>query len=103
MSSGDHRVSLFSAGDGSLVARVGGERGAAPGLLSCPYGVRLTADGAHVAVADFYNDRVSLFSLRDGAFVRHVATEAQGVTLPRDMVRCRGRFDGQGRLMGEGV
>ena len=68
-----HRVSLFSVASGSLVSRIGGWRGPGEGQLHNPRGVALCSDGRHVAVADYYNHRVSLFTV-GGTFVRHVAT-----------------------------
>ena len=38
---------------------LGGGCGPAAGQLKCPYGVRLSADGTHVVVADSGNDRVT--------------------------------------------
>ena len=52
-----------------------------------PYGLRFTSDGSGLAVADFGNDRVSLFRVGDGSFVRHVAT---GLRTPRDVEECEG-------------
>ena len=57
-----HRVSLLSLGDGALVGRFG-YRGAAPGQLNGPRGLRLLPRGAGVVVADSGNKRVVVFSL----------------------------------------
>jgi DNA-binding beta-propeller fold protein YncE len=65
-----NRVSMFSRRDGSVVSRVGGF-GRGDGLLSSPRGVCFMADHRHIAVADYGNHRVSVFSVR-GDFVRHV-------------------------------
>jgi DNA-binding beta-propeller fold protein YncE len=67
---GASRISVFSRGDGALVRRFG-SRGNCDGQLLGPYGLCLLSDNRHVAVADFNNRRVSVFSL-DGDFVRHV-------------------------------
>ena len=40
--------------------------------MQVPYGVASDGDG-HVYVSDHYNDRVSVFRLRDGSFVQHAA------------------------------
>lgn len=75
---GDHVVHLFEASGASWTPlRVFGggfgRPGREDGQLRRPYGVRVTADGTGVAVADFGNGRVSLFDCRDGSFVRHLA------------------------------
>jgi hypothetical protein len=61
--------------------------GNADGQLSRPLGMRFTGDGSGLAVAEFWNGRVSLFRVQDGAFVRHIATE---LNLPRDVEECKG-------------
>ena len=86
-SRGDHAVHVFQSGAGSdthhddtsptwtLIHIIGDDFGApgdGDGQLSCPYGVRFTAEGTGLAVADCDNGRVSLFRVSDGAFVRHV-------------------------------
>jgi DNA-binding beta-propeller fold protein YncE len=65
-----HRVSVFSRGDGALLRRFG-SRGSADGQLNGPYGLCFMSSGRHVAVADYFNHRVSVFSV-GGDFVRHV-------------------------------
>ncbi len=40
-----------------------------------------------LAVGDALNDRVSFFQIKDGSFVRHMATGLDG---PRDMEECEG-------------
>jgi hypothetical protein len=61
--------------------------GRAPGQLSNPRGLRLTRDGEGLVVADMYNNRVSMFRVEDGSFVRHVAT---GLSRPYDVEECSG-------------
>ena len=61
--------------------------GRADGRLCCPRGLRFTADGTGLAVADWMNNRVSLFRVEDGSFVRQVATE---VSYPIDVEECEG-------------
>jgi hypothetical protein len=90
--SGDHVVRLFEGSRGSWTAvRVvaGGIRrpGGADGQLYCPYGLRFSADGMGLAVADESNHRVSVFRVEDGSFVWHVAT---GLDAPFDMEECEG-------------
>jgi DNA-binding beta-propeller fold protein YncE len=64
------RVAVFNRRDGSLALRFG-SRGSRDGQLDCPLGLCFLAGGRHVAVADFYNDRVAIFSV-DGKFVENV-------------------------------
>jgi hypothetical protein len=78
----DHVVFLFG-GDGDKWTRIHmlktgfGAPGSAYGQLHCPHGVRFTADGTEVVVADCYNHRVSAFCVEDGTFVRHVTTQVR--------------------------
>jgi hypothetical protein len=62
-----------------------GGPGPADGQLYLPYGLRFTADGSEVSVADYANDRVSLFAVSDGSFVRQLAT---GVSVSYDVEEC---------------
>ena len=72
--SGKHIIQLFR-GSGSRwtpVHVLGGGPGRANGKLQGPMGLRFSASGDAVVVAEFYNDRVSMFCVEDGSFVRHV-------------------------------
>jgi DNA-binding beta-propeller fold protein YncE len=83
-----HTVVLLRYESGEVVRRIGG-MGCTDGKLNEPAGVRFTADGAHILVADYWNHRVSKFRIADGAFVTNVATEAvHGVTYPFDVLEC---------------
>jgi hypothetical protein len=90
--SGEHVVRVFE-GSGALwtavrvVAGGFGGPGSADGQLNNPYGLRFTGDGTGLAVADWYNARVSVFRVEDGSFVRHVATGLRG---PWDVEECEG-------------
>jgi DNA-binding beta-propeller fold protein YncE len=67
-----HRVSVLRLKDGSLVRRFGSEGdGNGDGQLTEPCYVCLLGNGQHVAVTEWGNDRVSVFTL-EGVFVRHV-------------------------------
>jgi hypothetical protein len=78
---GDHLLHLFSAaGDHPLLHTLGGPYGALPGQLNTPVGVRLTRDGARVAVADYNNGRIAVFRVSDGAGVGSVPTPGVDVT-----------------------
>jgi hypothetical protein len=70
-----------------VVAGGFGGPGSADGQLHAPYGLRFTGDGTGLAVADEGNDRVSVFRVEDGSFVRHVAT---GLDRPMDVEECEG-------------
>jgi hypothetical protein len=89
---GDHVVHLFE-GSGStwdplrVLACGFGRPGAADGQLRSPHGLRFTADGTGLAVADFGNGRVCMFRVEDGSFVRHVATGLEGAW---DVEECAG-------------
>ena len=64
-----------------------GGPGSADGQLHVPFGLRFTCDGKGLAVADAYNDRVSVFLVEDGSFVRHVS---RGLDRPYDVEECEG-------------
>jgi DNA-binding beta-propeller fold protein YncE len=65
-----HRISVFNRCDSALVRRIG-SHGGGDGQLNWPQGLCFMSDRRHVAVADCYNHRVSVFSV-EGEFVRHV-------------------------------
>ncbi len=90
--SGEHVVRVFegSGASWSAVRVVGGGfggPGSADGQLKSPHGLRFSADGTGLAVADWHNGRVSLFLVQDGSFARHVAT---GLCHPRDLEQSEG-------------
>jgi DNA-binding beta-propeller fold protein YncE len=65
-----NRISVFKRSDGALLRRFGSE-GRGDGQLKNPLGLCFMSGHRHVAVADCYNHRVSVFSM-EGEFVRHV-------------------------------
>jgi DNA-binding beta-propeller fold protein YncE len=65
-----HRICVFNRRDGALLRRFG-SKGRGDGQLYCPQGLCFMSGHRHVAVADFLNSRVSVFSV-DGDFIRHV-------------------------------
>jgi DNA-binding beta-propeller fold protein YncE len=67
---GANRISVFRRGDGALLRRFGCS-GSGDGELKNPLGLCFMSGHRHVAVADFDNERVSVFSVK-GEFVRHV-------------------------------
>jgi DNA-binding beta-propeller fold protein YncE len=64
------RISVFNRGDGALIRRFGCS-GSGDAQLSLPRGVCFMSGDRHVAVAEWGNHRVSIFSI-DGEFIRHV-------------------------------
>ncbi len=64
------RVSVFCRADGTLATRFG-RRGTGDGQLSAPHALCFMSRDRRVAVADWGNNRVSVFSV-DGEFIRHV-------------------------------
>jgi hypothetical protein len=90
---GDHAVHVYQGSGASwtplrVLAGGFGAPGAADGQLGCPNGLRFTADGAEVVVADLANNRLCLFRVEDGSFVRHVI--APGLRHPSDVEECVG-------------
>ncbi len=67
---GANRISVFNRSDGALLRRFGSQ-GSGDGQLYSPQGLCFMSGHRHVAVADFRNHRVSVFSV-EGEFVRHV-------------------------------
>jgi DNA-binding beta-propeller fold protein YncE len=68
-----HRVAVFNRRDGALLRRFGRE-GTGDGELKSPRGLCFMSGDRHVAVAEYHNHRVSVFSF-DGEFVRHVGVD----------------------------
>ncbi len=92
--SGDHVVTVrLFEGSGAMwtaVRVVGGGfggPGSADGQLHRPRGLRFSGDGTGLAVAEYVNNRVSVFRVEDGSFARHVAT---GLEYPWDVEECDG-------------
>jgi hypothetical protein len=97
----DHVVVLvqYESGADSHEVIVGsGTAGAADGQLAFPLGVKFSADGQHVFVADNANHRVSKFSAVSGQFVTHVGRQGT-VSHPTEVCVCE---DG-GLLVAQGV
>jgi DNA-binding beta-propeller fold protein YncE len=65
-----HCISVFNRSDGALLRRFG-SFGSGDGQLKWPQGLCFILRHRHVAVADYGNSRVSVFSV-EGEFVRHV-------------------------------
>jgi DNA-binding beta-propeller fold protein YncE len=65
-----HSISVFKRCDGALLRHIGA-RGRGDGQLYWPRGLCFISGHRHVAVADYDNARVSVFSV-EGEFVRHV-------------------------------
>lgn len=86
---GEHVVRVYE-GTGAawaLVRVLAGRIGREDGVLSGPAGLRFTADGTGLVVADSFNNRVSLFCVQDGSFKRHVGTDFLS---PQDVQECEG-------------
>ncbi len=67
---GAHRITVFKRSDGALLRRFG-SKGSGDGQLFWPYGLCFMSGHRHVAVADYWNHRVSVISV-EGEFIRHV-------------------------------
>jgi hypothetical protein len=90
--SGDHVVQLFEGSGATwagvrVVAGGFGGPGSADGQLHRPHGLRFTADGARLAVADAGDNRVSVFRVEDGSFVAHLA---MWLSWSYDVEECEG-------------
>jgi DNA-binding beta-propeller fold protein YncE len=67
-----HCITVFSRGGDGAVLRRFGSRGDADCRLQFPLGLCFMSGHRHVAVANWGNDRVSVFSVDGGDFIRHV-------------------------------
>jgi hypothetical protein len=76
--SGVHVVHLFDATTRALLLTT------APGLLGSSIGLRFTDDGLNVAVADYGNARLTMFSVADGSSVKNLPTGCS----PYDIEEC---------------
>jgi hypothetical protein len=65
-----HRVAVFRRSDDALLRRFA-SHGSGDGQLKYPHGLCFACGGRHVAVVDWDNDCVSVFSV-DGEFIHHV-------------------------------
>jgi hypothetical protein len=90
--SGDHVVVVYR-GSGVVweaVRVIGGgfgDPGPRDGQLKVPRGLRFSRGGSSICVADGCNDRISMFRVGDGGFVKHIAT---GVHNPWDVEEVEG-------------
>ena len=81
----DQRVVVFS-GSGAQWESVRVIRGwHHPAQLRLPIGLRFSADGSCICVANTGSDRISLFRVSDGEYVRHTITR-----YPFDVVEVKG-------------
>jgi DNA-binding beta-propeller fold protein YncE len=90
---GAHAVVLLQYESGAVKPEVTiglgtGTWGCGDGQLWNPIGVAFTADSRYILVADCSNHRVSKFSAATGAFIAHLATQANGICFPRDVLEC---------------
>jgi hypothetical protein len=87
---GDHVVILYRRTSDIAweEVRVIGERfGFHDGQFNRPFGLRFNRDGSGICVADSENDRVSVFRVDNGDFVRHITTHQ---ACPRDVEEVEG-------------
>jgi hypothetical protein len=90
-SDGHHTATLYAAGTWARVRVVGVGVGVGDGQLDRPCGLRFSADGARLLVADFGNHRVCCFRVSDGGFAGVVASDsAHGLSHPYDVVEVAG-------------
>jgi len=67
----NHRVILYNK-EGKVIQTLGGnrKRSSKPGLFSCPYDV--TLHGTELFISDSLNDRIQIFDLTQGTFLRKI-------------------------------
>ena len=88
----DHVVHIYRVGSGGAshwthTRVIGNGFGGLDGRLDMPFGLRFSGDGSAICVADYWNNRASLFRVRDGGFVRHITT---GLRCPFDVMEMEG-------------
>lgn len=79
---GNNRVQEFRL-DGTFVRIIGRERGKShsqPGQLSFPYGLSIDSRSRLIYISEWGNNRISVFSLEDGQFVRCFGSQGSGDT-----------------------
>ncbi len=76
-------IAVFNRRDGAFLRRFGGD-GSGDGELVDPCGLCFMSGDRHVAVTEWGNDRVSVFSV-DGEFIRHVGV---GILMNPQGVAC---------------
>jgi DNA-binding beta-propeller fold protein YncE len=67
------RISVFSRSEGALLRRFGSQ-GSDDGQLNSPTALCFMNRTRHIAVAEYHNHRISVFTL-EGVFVRHVGAD----------------------------
>ncbi len=85
-----HRINVFAWRTGCLLTQTG-SKGACPGQLRYPRGLRLLPHNSGLVVADSWNDRLCVFGL-NGEFVRAVGSKEQGLVYPHDVVEWSSSF-----------
>ena len=70
------RIVQFTS-DGKFARIIGGKKGAGPGELQLPHGVAIDPQG-RIIVADSDNKRLSIFSSKDGSFIKTLAAPSRG-------------------------
>jgi hypothetical protein len=81
-----NRIDVFSWADGGVRAQFNSS-GDVPDRMKCFIGIRLLADGRGLVVADYWNDRLCVFTL-SGEFVAAVGSGEQGLDHPFDVLEC---------------
>ena len=84
---GLHAIHLFHSTTRAPVRVVGDGCGDGGGQLKSPHGVRLSANGRTVVVADMANGRVAQFDVHTGAWLGDVTRSVRGMT---DVEECAG-------------
>jgi hypothetical protein len=82
---------------GSAKAAVLFEEGMVPGRVGL-VGIAFSPCGLHVVVGDYRNNRVSIFSAVDGAFVQHL-TAKDAIVKPQAVVQHQGGYLVLGRMV----
>jgi DNA-binding beta-propeller fold protein YncE len=68
----DTTIQLLSYASGALIRSIGSS-GSGPGQIgSCCEGLRFTPDGQVIVAAEDGNERLSMFRVSDGGFVKHI-------------------------------
>ncbi len=85
-----HAVVLLQYESGAVKVTIGSStQGTADGQLWDPQGLRFSADGSYILLAEAGNHRVSTFNAASGAFIANVATKtSNGIEYPTDVLQC---------------
>jgi len=75
----NHRVQVLNGKTGAWIKNIGtGVVGNKPGEFNRPYDLEISASANELYVLEYANNRISVFNLEDGKFLRHIGDSRNG-------------------------